>query len=144
MYVLVVNHAAGMMSSFSYVCRNIFFCSQYGLTKHKEVCTRPALNNPAIILFTCRDCTQTFTEKRYLLQHAGSKKCAKKKAVLDKTASFSLALSESPASSSATRSRGPVSLTPTFELFISFEYFADNLQLLLQNLQQSKWPCQTP
>ena len=89
-----------------------FYCSQYGLTKHREVCTRPRplLDSPPInILYTCQDCKQTFTENRYLLQHTGTKRCAKKKAVLDKTTSFSLALSESPASSAASMSRGPVS-----------------------------------
>ena len=43
-------------------------------------------------------CLRTFNEERYLKQHIGGKKCEQRRAFLEKTSSFTLALSESPAS----------------------------------------------
>ena len=79
------------------------FCSSYGLTKHKESCNRPFLETSSgNLVFTCPECKRTFGERRYLLQHVGSKKCSTRKEILDRTASLSLALTESASSTSTT------------------------------------------
>ena len=71
--------------------------SKYGLTRHKASCTQTApTSTPGSLVFTCDSCKRTFGERRYLLQHVGSKRCISRKQVLDKTASFTLALTESP------------------------------------------------
>ena len=89
------------------------FSSKYGLTKHKESCTRPVMTATSAIVFTCEECKRTFGEKRYLLQHIGSKRCSSRKEILDNTVSFSLALTESPAS----LSRGQGQVSPMLDCF---------------------------
>ena len=76
----------------------IHFFSKYGLTKHMEVCTRsaPLSSSQGNLVYTCEVCKRTFGERRYLLQHAGSQICSRRKQVLDRTASFTLALTDTP------------------------------------------------
>ena len=78
---------------------NVSFCSNYGLTKHKKTCTKPAVDASfKTPVFTCEVCHRTFTQRRYLTQHKGGKKCDKRREVLERTSSFTLALTESPSS----------------------------------------------
>ena len=78
----------------------LFFlsCSLSGLSRHKEVCTRPSSDTSKSLMFTCGECQRTFGEERYLKQHTGGKKCQQRRQFLERTASFSLALTESPGS----------------------------------------------
>ena len=74
-----------------------FFRSKYGLTKHIENCSRPADVSKSVG-FPCPVCQKVFGEERYLKQHQGGKKCETRRAFLEKTASFTLALTDSPGS----------------------------------------------
>lgn len=82
------------------LCLIILFCSLSGLTRHKDVCDgQPSLVAGKALVFTCTACQRTFNERRYLKQHMGGKKCERRKEFLQKTASFTLALTASPSSS---------------------------------------------
>ena len=72
--------------------------SNYGLTKHKEGCHSSEDCPPVSMIFSCNLCKREFTDSKYLKQHIGGQKCKKRQAYLEKTASFSLNVSESPSS----------------------------------------------
>ena len=77
-----------------------FVFSNYGLTKHIERCDGVGIEQTATrtLQFTCSLCQRSFGEERYLKQHVGGRKCVQRKNLLERTASFTLALTESPAS----------------------------------------------
>lgn len=70
------------------------------MTKHREKCSGVGLEASVTISlqFTCLLCQRSFGEERYLKQHVGGRKCVQRRNLLEKTASFTLALTESPAS----------------------------------------------
>ena len=73
-----------------------FYYSLSGLTRHQSSCT--AQGNQIQddqahreMSFSCPTCQKPFSQKRYLTQHLGSKRCVKRKEFLERTASFSIA-----------------------------------------------------
>ena len=130
-----------------------FVSSVSGLTRHKEVCTRPSSSVSKVMVFTCTACQRTFNEERYPKQHAGGKKCERRREFLEKTSSFSLALTASPASvrssvSGTDHSTSSNSVNTTssdidkvciissgFQLFNV--YCTGSMWILLQNVQES-------
>ena len=52
------------------------------------------------MMYSCTNCDQKFAETKYLNQHIGGKRCYQRKEYLQKTSSFTLALSASPSSPS--------------------------------------------
>ena len=89
-FVDVERNVVGKNIKSSYIQHNFdhnnLFSSQSGYTRHKASCDADVSANcdrTSQLLFTCNDCGKSFGEKRYLIQHMGSKKCVKRKAYLE-------------------------------------------------------------
>ena len=101
-------------------------CSASGLTRHQSKCSEAPITTGTSTLramvFPCPLCSRNFGQKRYLDKHMGGKKCEQRKAFLEKTASFSLALTGSPSSVHS-------SYTSTGTGFSSEEVICKNLDI---------------
>ena len=104
-------HKVTLLSVFLQDVFKILCYSASGLSRHKSNCKggdpSKSLSRSSIV---CPSCNKTFGEKRYLEQHIGGKKCQQRKEFLQKTASFTLALTDSP-SSAATNAKRTLSST---------------------------------
>ena len=79
-----------------YIIHSIFYYSLSGLTRHQPSCTGQGNqiqddHTHREMSFACPTCQKPFSQKRYLTQHLGSKRCVKRKEFLERTASFSIA-----------------------------------------------------
>ena len=63
------------------------------------------------MVFSCPSCNRNFGQKKYLDQHMGGKKCEQRKTFLERTASFTLALTGSPASAHSSYTSTGISLS---------------------------------
>ena len=90
-----------MNKDFCVVMYNCSCFSASGLTRHKAGCSEPPRDISArSASFTCDICGRTFTQQKYLNQHKGGRKCLQRQTFVNRTESLTLALTESPGSSS--------------------------------------------
>ena len=93
----------GSAQGYIFICHFPFFNNYFsasGLSKHKTSCTGDTSTRS--VSYSCPDCQKKFSLPRYLEQHKGSKACTQRMEYLNKTASFTLALSSSSVSEKAT------------------------------------------